>query len=444
MGERTCLYADHSKQIIILDSVNSIDKKQRQYKLDQIFDQSVDTYSVYIDTLARLIMSPDKWLDTFYICYGQTGTGKTFTIFGNCGYHGLIHYAVKDLFASGAKYIEISLMEIFGNQIYDLLNQRKRLNMMEDKAGKQFISELLKSTAENEDEVLELIQYGLSNAKIGRSSTNYSSSRSHVILQMKIQRAGSKLLNLTFVDIAGCERANERSKHFNRQTDMQDAAHINQSFMALKECIRGLQNRCVHLPFRQSKLTLFLKNALIGNTDINTIFMTNVMSTYDHIQSIRDSLEYAKCLKQIDVNIEKSDSPPVIKNIPKSTSKTQNMAFSVNLSDFSLRPLLSSSPTMLNMTKMETEKCQMDGIKSDCCCRKETKNSRDFNRNNNIAFIVNDSSIDPYVSTYSRNINDSTETANNCMFTCQSLNSRIIKRVKTNDQKSISVQTTFD
>ncbi|KAI0986979.1 hypothetical protein GJ496_003682 [Pomphorhynchus laevis] len=168
------------------------------------------------------------------------------------------------------------------------------------------------------------------------------------------------------------------------------------------------------------------------------------MSTYDHIQSIRDSLEYAKCLKQIDVNIEKSDSPPVIKNIPKSTSKTQNMAFSVNLSDFSLRPLLSSSPTMLNMTKMETEKCQMDGIKSDCCCRKETKNSRDFNRNNNIAFIVNDSSIDPYVSTYSRNINDSTETANNCMFTCQSLNSRIIKRVKTNDQKSISVQTTFD
>jgi len=111
---------------------------------------------------------------------------------------------------------------------------------------------------------MNCIHFGLASRSTGSTAANSESSRSHAILQITIKSPENKVFGkLSFIDLAGSEWGADHMDQ-KKQTRI-DGAEINKSLLALKECIRALDQNKKHTPFRGSKLTQVLKDSLVGN-----------------------------------------------------------------------------------------------------------------------------------------------------------------------------------
>ncbi|KAJ3617004.1 hypothetical protein Zmor_008895, partial [Zophobas morio] len=148
----------------------------------------------------------------------------------------------------------VSLFEIYCGSLYDLLNNRKKVQAREDGKQRVVIQGLKEVQISGTSPLLKLITQGGSERSTGQTGVNVDSSRSHAILQITLKKNGvEEYGKFSFIDLAGSERAADTTEH-DKQTRM-EGAEINQSLLALKECIRSLDQDSKHTPFRQSKLT---------------------------------------------------------------------------------------------------------------------------------------------------------------------------------------------
>lgn len=160
--------------------------------------------------------------------------------------------------------ITISFYEIYCGKLYDLLNQRKLVNAREDANSKIQIVGLTETIVTSVEETMQVIDFGLESRTVGETAKNADSSRSHAILQISIKQPNGKTYGkLSFIDLAGNERGADTFDNI-KQTRM-DGSEINKSLLALKECIRALDQSKGHIPFRGSKLTMVLKDSFQGN-----------------------------------------------------------------------------------------------------------------------------------------------------------------------------------
>ena len=109
---------------------------------------------------------------------------------------------------------------------------------------------------------MKIMEFGSNQRRTAQNSTNADSSRSHAILQISLKEGKKIKGKISFIDLAGCERGADHMDQ-NKQTKI-DGAEINKSLLALKECIRALDQGKGHTPFRGSKLTMVLKDSFIG------------------------------------------------------------------------------------------------------------------------------------------------------------------------------------
>ena len=100
---------------------------------------------------------------------------------------------------------------------------------------------------------------------------------------------------ISFIDLAGSERESDKV-NVDKKTRI-DGAAINQSLLALKECIRALEMDQIHLPFRGSKLTLVLRDSFIGNC--KTLMISAISPGYKTSEHTLNTLRYAYRLKEI-------------------------------------------------------------------------------------------------------------------------------------------------
>jgi kinesin family protein 2/24 len=122
------------------------------------------------------------------------------------------------------------------------------------------------------------------------------SSRSHGILQISIRNGRGKVVGkISFIDLAGSERGADTLNQ-NKQTRM-DGAEINKSLLALKECIRALDQDKRHTPFRGSKFTLVLKDSFMGNC--KTLMIANVSPPASCCEHTLNTLRYADRVKEL-------------------------------------------------------------------------------------------------------------------------------------------------
>ncbi|KAL1431589.1 hypothetical protein MTO96_014103 [Rhipicephalus appendiculatus] len=208
----------------------------------------------------------------------RQGSGKTHTMGGDfsgktqdCS-KGIYALATKDVFKllKSLKYknedlvVSSSFFEIYSGKVFDLLNAKAKLRVLEDGRQQVQVVGLVEREVDSVDEVLKLIQHGNSVRTSGQTSANQNSSRSHAVFQIILRQRKSSRLHGKFslIDLAGNERGADTSSA-NRQTRM-EGAEINKSLLALKECIRALGRRGAHLPFRASKLTQVLRDSFIG------------------------------------------------------------------------------------------------------------------------------------------------------------------------------------
>jgi len=148
------------------------------------------------------------------------------------------------------------------------------VNAREDAKQRIQIVGLTEITVTSVEETMQTIDFGLESRTVGETAANSDSSRSHAILQLSIKQPNGKTYGkLSFIDLAGNERGADTFDNI-KQTRM-DGAEINKSLLALKECIRALDQNKGHTPFRGSKLTMVLKDSFQGNK-CKTVMIANV------------------------------------------------------------------------------------------------------------------------------------------------------------------------
>ncbi|NWR34638.1 KIF24 protein, partial [Tachuris rubrigastra] len=281
---------------------------QHVFYFDEVFGESCTNQDVYMKTAYPLIQHIFNGGNATCFAYGQTGAGKTYTMIGTHRNPGLYALAAKDIFRhleaslSGKDlFVFISFYEIYCGQLYDLLNGRKRLYAREDSKHVVQIVGLQEVQVESVDELLEVILKGGKERSTGATGVNSDSSRSHAIIQIQIKDVANRTFGrISFIDLAGSERAAD-ARDSDRQTKM-EGAEINQSLLALKECIRALDQEHAHTPFRQSKLTQVLKDSFIGNS--KTCMIANVSPSHLATEHTLNTLRYADRVKELKKGIK--------------------------------------------------------------------------------------------------------------------------------------------
>ncbi|NWV77909.1 KIF24 protein, partial [Dasyornis broadbenti] len=306
-GEVNIITVKDKETLLVHEKKEAVDLTQyilqHVFYFDEVFGESCTNQDVYMKTAYPLIQHIFNGGNATCFAYGQTGAGKTYTMIGNHRNPGLYALAAKDIFrhleASSSRkdlIVLISFYEIYCGQLYDLLNGRKRLFAREDGKHVVQIVGLREVQVDSVDQLLEVILKGGKERSTGATAVNSDSSRSHAIIQIQIKDTANRAFGrISFIDLAGSERAAD-ARDSDRQTKM-EGAEINQSLLALKECIRALDQEHMHTPFRQSKLTQVLKDSFIGNS--KTCMIANVSPSHIATEHTLNTLRYADRVKEL-------------------------------------------------------------------------------------------------------------------------------------------------
>jgi centromeric protein E len=202
--------------------------------------------------------------------YGQTSSGKTYSIHGNQDDPGMIPRAVQAIFeyinntTDRDFLIQVSYMEIYNEVIHDLLNATgESLNVREDPKKGVYVHGLLSKTVMSTDQIIALLALGEDSRHVGKTDYNAVSSRSHTIFQIKVESqstlASDKVVlesKLNLVDLAGSEDTTKAGLDKKAET-----GNINKSLLALASVIWKIsepKHKQGHIPYRDSKLTRLL------------------------------------------------------------------------------------------------------------------------------------------------------------------------------------------
>ncbi|EPZ33973.1 Kinesin, motor region domain-containing protein [Rozella allomycis CSF55] len=282
----------------------SKDMEHHQFCFDNVFDETSTNEAVYSSTLKTILPQLLNQGRISFFAYGQTSSGKTHTVFGNQSNPGVYHYACKDIFKliknDKSLFVTVCFYEIYGGRIYDLFQNKARLQLLEDGKGDIKIMGLQEIQVGSYEDMIRLIDYGFSTRTTASTSANDESSRSHAILQISIRQGDGSIVKGKFslIDLAGSERASDVN-HTDRQRRI-EGAEINKSLLALKECIRALNKRQsgAHIPFRASKLTQVLRDCFIGNNSL-TVMIAAVSPASDSCDHTLNTLRYADRVKEL-------------------------------------------------------------------------------------------------------------------------------------------------
>ena len=310
------------------NSVNYLETKREDYSFK--FDKTLHNVSqevVYNECATDITRSFLEGYNGTIMAYGQTGSGKTYTMIGapnNYKNRGLVPRVIQQTFSDLSNYPEksfslrVSYMEIYNEQLFDLLsdineNQFSKANsdgfedtgnmvIMEDNTGNMIVKGLSSHVVTSEEEALSLLFEGETNRAICEHQLNKASTRSHCIFTLylesrsRVESEGQTVLSkLNLVDLAGSERV---SKTHSSGLVLTEAKYINKSLSFLEQVVIALGNpNRDHIPYRQSKLTYFLKDSLGGNC--KTLMIANVWGEEQHLDETVSTLKFATRMMRV-------------------------------------------------------------------------------------------------------------------------------------------------
>eukprot|EP01117_Protostelium_nocturnum_P010797 TRINITY_DN3893_c0_g1_i3.p1 TRINITY_DN3893_c0_g1~~TRINITY_DN3893_c0_g1_i3.p1 ORF type:complete len:931 (+),score=376.43 TRINITY_DN3893_c0_g1_i3:105-2897(+) len=271
-----------------------------------------DTSLIYEGVGAKIIDSVMNGYNGTIFAYGQTNSGKTYTMMGNEDNPGIIPHAIEHVFTCikenpDREYLlRVSYLEIYNEVVNDLLRtEGSNLPLRDDKKKGLVIDGLKEEIVVSPEHVIHVINSGEAHRHVASTDYNLISSRSHTIFRMIIE---SNLLNdtsrknvqvsaLTLIDLAGSEKVVSTSILRKRE-----GAYINKSLLTLGTIISKLSERkkgekIGYLPYRDSKLTRILEASLSGNARIAIIATASVASGC--YEETNNTLKFATRAKKI-------------------------------------------------------------------------------------------------------------------------------------------------
>ncbi|GLJ13213.1 hypothetical protein SUGI_0207810 [Cryptomeria japonica] len=325
-GASSVVEFDAAKENELSIRVNGTSKKA--FKFDRVFTPQDDQVAIFADTAPVAV----SVLDGYNVCifaYGQTGTGKTFTMEGTEENRGVNYRTLEELFRVATernglfKYdISVSVLEVYNEQIRDLLASPphhgqivKKLEIKQVAEGVHHVPGLVEAQVHIMSEVWEVLQTGSSARAVGSTNANEHSSRSHCILCVMVK--GESLVTgectrskLWLVDLAGSERIAKTDVQGER---LKEAQSINKSLSALGDVISALATKSSHIPYRNSKLTHLLQDSLGG--DSKTLMFVQISPNESDSGETLSSLNFATRVRGIELGPPKKqlDSSELLK-----------------------------------------------------------------------------------------------------------------------------------
>ncbi|XP_037348565.1 kinesin-like protein KIF2B [Talpa occidentalis] len=306
------------KVVMVHESKQKVDLTRylanQTFCFDHAFDDTASNELVYQFTAQPLVEFIFRKGMATCFAYGQTGSGKTYTMGGvisgneqDCS-KGIYALVAQDVFLllQTSAYEKLGLkvygtfFEIYGGKVYDLLNWKKKLQVLEDGNQQMQVVGLKEQEVCCMEDMLTLVEQGNSCRTSGQTSVNAHSSRSHAVFQIILKSGGKLHGKFSLVDLAGNERGADTAKA-NRKRQL-EGAEINKSLLALKECIRALGQNKSHTPFRTSKLTQVLRDSFIGQNS-STCMIATISPGMASCENTLNTLRYANRVKELALDV---------------------------------------------------------------------------------------------------------------------------------------------
>ncbi|XP_045039705.2 centromere-associated protein E isoform X2 [Desmodus rotundus] len=306
----------------------------KSFNFDRVFHSNETTKNVYEEIAVPIIDSAIQGYNGTIFAYGQTASGKTYTMMGSEDYLGVIPRAIHDIFQKIEKFpdreflLRVSYMEIYNETITDLLcdtRKMKPLIIREDFNRNVYVSDLTEEVVYTSEMALKWITKGEKNRHYGITKMNQRSSRSHTIFRMILEsrekgepsncEGSVKVSHLNLVDLAGSERAAQTGAEGMR---LKEGCNINRSLFILGQVIKKLSDGQVggFINYRDSKLTRILQNSLGGNAKTRIICTITPVS-FDETLSTLQFASTAKYMKNTPYVNEVSSDEALLKRYRK-------------------------------------------------------------------------------------------------------------------------------
>merc|ERR550534_1551315 len=284
-------------------------KGAKQFTFDSIFDGESTQEMVFKECVDLMQSALDGYNVTVF-AYGQTGAGKTHTMYGNPDMPGLVPRTTAEIFrlvdrdrSKADLTVKMYMVELYCNDLVDLLRPKKGkpddLNIKRDSGGRVYIENVTEKDVNSADEIENYMKIGFDKRHVSATKMNAGSSRSHLIVSILINvinKTSKKEWNgkITLCDLAGSERL-KKSEASGDQ--IKEAVAINKSLTALGDVIEALTSGSKHVPYRNHRLTELMSDSLGGNA--KTLMFVNCSPAKDNIDETQSSLGYATRAKQI-------------------------------------------------------------------------------------------------------------------------------------------------
>ncbi|CAN4112456.1 unnamed protein product [Withania somnifera] len=304
------------------------------YTFDSVYRGDCSTREVYEGGTKDIALSVVSGINSTIFAYGQTSSGKTYTM------NGITEFTVADIYdymqrhEERAFVLKFSAMEIYNEVVRDLLSSDSSpLRLLDDPEKGTIIEKLTEETLRDWDHLKELLSICEAQRQIGETYLNENSSRSHQILRLTIESSAREFIgkgnkttlsaSVNFVDLAGSERASQALSVGQR---LKEGCHINRSLLTLGTVIRKLsKGRHGHVNYRDSKLTRILQPSLGGNA--RTAIICTLSPARSHVEQSRNTLLFACCAKEVttnaQVNVVMSDKA-LVKHLQKELARLES------------------------------------------------------------------------------------------------------------------------
>ena len=310
--QRECIVnVDMNNCSIEVDNPQNI-KEKKTFTFDHTYDWRATQELIFNQTALPILESIMEGYNGTIFAYGQTGTGKTYTMEGNDNEtdKGIIPRSIDWIFNNIKNYpaqqflVRVSFVEIYNEEVRDLLSKVKRQKLNVREKDKVFyVENVTIIQSENSKMTLDIMKAGRVNRATGATKMNPGSSRSHSIFSITVEssttdeagEAHYKVGKLNLVDLAGSER---QSKTESTGERFIEATKINLSLTCLGSVINKLvSGKQQYIPYRDSKLTMLLQDSLGGNT--KTVMIANVGPADYNYDETLNTLWYASRAKKI-------------------------------------------------------------------------------------------------------------------------------------------------
>jgi kinesin family protein 18/19 len=295
--------------------------REQKYAFDKVY-QDQSSKVIFEETAGILIEPVLKGFNGCAFAYGATGSGKTHTMIGDAEEPGLCTQTLTEIFnriqdnnsiTRDSNYsVTVSYVEIYNEAIRDLLIPEKEktsssnyLDLRDDPVKGVVLAGATEYAPNSVDEVMNLLYQGNRRRTTEATNANLTSSRSHAVFQVIVTaKPKTKSINyearvgkLSLIDLAGSERGTATE---NRGIRLREGAKINQSLLALANCINALGDKSKKgsfVPYRDSKLTRMLKDSLGGNC--KTVMIVTISPSSKQFEETVNTLKYANRAKNI-------------------------------------------------------------------------------------------------------------------------------------------------